>query len=137
MIGPGTATVRITVIDPPAIELTAATPVVSAPIPAPILVTAPIPVPAQAKPGQFAVQVGVFADRRNAERIRSLMEQRYGSASIVARESQPPQWRVLVGREQTQEGAESLASRIRSDPEGSAAAFVVRIFVDKEIPDSL
>ena len=66
------------------------------------------------------------------------MEQRYGKARIVARDSQPPRWRVLVGQEETEQGAESLASRIRSDPEaGSAAAFVVKIFLDKENPDSI
>jgi rare lipoprotein A len=128
MIGPGTATVRITVIDPPAPLVTVAPPSIG-PAPSPV---------APPKSGPFAVQVGVFADRQNAERIRLLMEQRYGSSRVVARESQPALWRVLVGREETQESAESLASRIRSDPEaGSTSAFVVKVFIEKETTDSL
>src|SRR5260370_11514781 len=53
MIGPGVARVRIAVIRTP--------PVLS--------------------PGLVAVQVGAFRDRANAERLRSRMEARYGSAS--------------------------------------------------------
>jgi hypothetical protein len=56
------------------------------------------------------------------------MESLYGAAKIVLRDGQPPQWRVLVGREATEEGAEALAQRIRSDPQAQAAgAFVVRL----------
>jgi rare lipoprotein A len=111
MIGPGIAKVKITVIAKPAAVVEAA--------PQP-----PAPVAAEL----FAVQVGAFADPNNAERIRSSMEDRYGSAKIVRRDGQPVQWRVLVGREATPEDAEALAARIRGDGEARAgAAFVVRL----------
>jgi rare lipoprotein A len=101
MIGPGSARVKITVIAKPAVVETGAL---------------------------FAVQVGSFADRNNAERVRSSMERRYGSAKVVMRDTQPPRWRVLVGREATPEDAEALAVRIRGDGEAQAdAAFVVRL----------
>jgi peptidoglycan lytic transglycosylase len=101
MIGPGTAKVKITVIAKPAVVETAAL---------------------------FAVQVGAFADRNNAERVRSSMERRFGSAKLVMRDAQPPRWRVLVGSETTPEDAEALAARIRGDGEAqTGAAFVVRL----------
>jgi len=98
MIGPGTARVRIVVIQ------------------------APEPVTA----GIFAVQVGAFADRRNAEQVRARMASRYGSARLVLREGNPNVWRVLVGAEATEEGANGLAARIR-DESGERNAFVVRL----------
>ena len=111
MIGPGTAKVKYTVITPPTRGAN----------------DTPAP-PLQPVSGQFAVQVGAFADRSNAERAQSSMERRYGSARIVMRDGEPPQWRVLVGREAAEEGAETLAERIRSDPEARApGAFVVRL----------
>jgi rare lipoprotein A len=114
MIGPGTAKVKITVIAKPAVVETAVVPA--------------LPVPAPVAAELFAVQVGAFADRNNAERVRSSMEGRYGSAKIVMRDGQPVRWRVLVGREATPEDAEALAVRIRGDGEAQAgAAFVVRL----------
>jgi rare lipoprotein A len=102
MIGPGIAKVKITVIVKPAVVETAV--------------------------ALFAVQVGSFADHNNAERVRSTMERRYGSAKVVKRDAQPPRWRVLVGREATPEDAEALAVRIRGDGEAQAdSAFVVRL----------
>jgi rare lipoprotein A len=113
MVGPGTAKVKYTVIAPPAGGADASPP--------------PPPQPAA---GQFAVQVGAFADQRNAERLRSSMERRYGSARIVMRDGEPVTWRVLVGREASEEDAETLAGRIRTDPDAqSAGAFVVRLDV--------
>ena len=80
------------------------------------------------------MQVGAFADRNNAERVRSSMEGRYGSAKIVMRDGQPIRWRVLVGREATPEDAEALAVRIRGDGEAQAgAAFVVRLDNDTSV----
>jgi rare lipoprotein A len=106
MVGPGIAKVKITVIARPvAVETAAAAPAAAAEL--------------------YAVQVGAFADRNNAERIRSSMESRYGSARIVMRDAQPVLWRVLVGREVTPEDAEILAVRIRGD--GTTAALVVRL----------
>jgi len=119
VIGPGTAKVKITVIARPAVvETAAAAPPPSAPAAADL----------------FGVQVGAFADRNNAERVRSAME-RYGSARIVMRDAQPPLWRVLVGREATPEDAEALAGRIRGGGEvPGGAAFVVRLDYESGLP---
>src|SRR5579863_10021339 len=118
MIGPGTARVKITVIRAPE------SPTALSPAPS----RAPPP-PAPPPPSSlFAVQVGSFTDRDNAERVRSSMESRYGIATIVKRDAQPVQWRVLVGRTATAEDAELLLEKIRVDtPAESGDAFVVRL----------
>ena len=69
MIGPGIARVRVEVIT----------------------------APPDATPGLFAVQVGAFRDRANAERLRSQMETRYGSARLLQRAENPAVWRVSGG----------------------------------------
>ena len=115
LIGPGIAKVKLTVIAAPAVVEAAAEPPPAA-----------APVPAIAEP--FAVQVGAFTDRRNAERIQESMKESYGSATIVMRDGRPAQWRVLVGSEPTAEAAEALAERIRGDrPAQAGNAFVVRL----------
>ncbi|MGO9258675.1 MAG: septal ring lytic transglycosylase RlpA family protein [Bryobacteraceae bacterium] len=98
MIGPGTARVRLVVI------------------------RAPEPVAA----GTFAVQVGAYENRQSAEQVRARMASRYGSARLVLREGNPNVWRVLVGAETTEDGANGLAARIR-DESGEKNAFVVRL----------
>lgn len=98
MIGPGTAKVRIEVIKTP---------------------------PA-APSGHFAVQVGAFREKTNAERVRAEMEQRYGTARAVFRDGKPAVWRVLVGNEATEPGADALAGRIRGE-RNVREAFVVRL----------
>ena len=115
MVGPGTAKVRLTVIARPEIR-----PEIRPEAP-PQVASAPEPAS-----GEFAVQVGIFRDRRNAERVRARMEERYGSARIVMRDGQPPQWRVLVGREESEEAAGALADRLRTE---APDAFVVRLDV--------
>jgi rare lipoprotein A len=99
MIGPGVARVRIEVIE----------------------------TPPDAAPALFAVQVGAFSDRDNAERVRTQMEARYGSARLLRRAENPAVWRVLVGAEATEDGANRLAERIRQESVEKTAAFVVRI----------
>jgi rare lipoprotein A len=99
MIGPGTARVRIEVIR----------------------------TPKYAPPAAFAVQVGAFRDRSNAERLRAEMESRYGSARLIQRADTPDLWRVLAGSEATEEGANGLAARIRKERGEKSAAFVVRV----------
>ncbi len=99
LIGPGVARVRIEVIG----------------------------TPPDAAPGLFAVQVGAFRDRANAERLRSEMEVRYGSARLLQRAENPAVWRVLVGVETSPDGANQLAERIRQDSVEKMSAFVVRI----------
>jgi rare lipoprotein A len=99
MLGPGTARVRIEVIRAPE--------------------TAEAPL--------YAVQVGAFRNRENAERLRARMQTSFGSARLVERSGNPPFWRVLVGTESTQEGAAVLAKRIRENSNENLALFVVRI----------
>jgi rare lipoprotein A len=98
MIGPGTAHVRIEVIQAPE--------------------GAPAPV--------YVVQVGAFDDRAVAERVRSQMEARYGRANILERRENPGVWRVMVGRESTLAGANALRGRVRRET-GERKAFAVRL----------
>jgi rare lipoprotein A len=98
MIGPGVANVRVVVIQNP---------------------EAP-------EPGVFAVQVGLFRSRENAERLQARLIALYGTANVVEREGSVPLYRVLAGALSTPEAAEELAIRIRgaiSVPE----AYVVRL----------
>lgn len=105
MIGPGTAQVRLEIIRMPELG----------------------------GPAAFAVQVGAFRDRSNAERLRARMADRYGTAHLVLRQGSPAVWRVLVGSESTQDGAAALANRIRSES-GENNGFVVRL--DSDAPQS-
>lgn len=75
----------------------------------------------------FAVQVGAFQDRRNAEKLRRRMAARYGIAQLCLRDGAPSRWRVLVGSEMTENAAAALAERIRKDSGENTPAFVVRL----------
>ncbi|MEO8594249.1 MAG: septal ring lytic transglycosylase RlpA family protein [Candidatus Solibacter sp.] len=99
LIGPGVARVRVEVIK----------------------------APPGAPPGLFAVQVGAFRDRANAERVRSRMESRYGTARLLQRAENPAIWRVLVGAEASEADAAKLAERIRQDSDEKTRGLVVRI----------
>jgi len=100
LIGPGVANVELTIISAPAIPAAA--------------------------PALFAVQVGVFRDRANADRMQQQMTTVYGAAKLVVRQGDPPLWRVLVGREPSPDAAEALSRRIRQE-QNISAAFVVRL----------
>ncbi len=95
MIGPGIANVRVEILQ------------------------APQPI----STGLFAVQVGAFRDRENAERIRREMEP-YGESRVVLEKGF---WRVLVGRETSEDAANVLADKIRKNSPEKKNAFVVRI----------
>jgi rare lipoprotein A len=83
--------------------------------------------PVAATGGFYAVQVGAFQFRGNAERLRAEMEARYGAARLVQRPGEPPLWRVLVGRAASENDAGMLAGRIRAEQDGKLAqSFVVR-----------
>jgi rare lipoprotein A len=98
MIGPGTARVRVVVIQAPK--------------------TAPVEV--------YAVQVGQFRSRETAEQLRARMASEFGAARLVRRPGSPETWRVLVGAEPAEDAAAALAERIR-DKTGERNAFVVRL----------
>jgi len=87
------------------------------------------PEPAPRAETVFAVQTGAFQDKDRAERLRASMEQEYGSARLVLRRGHPALWRVLVGRERSEEGALALADRLRREV---GPAFVVRL--DDSVP---
>jgi rare lipoprotein A len=99
MIGPGVAKVRIEVIRPPA----------------------------NVTPALFAVQVGAFRSKENAEDLRKRMAERYGDARLLERSENPGVWRVLVGAEPTEDAAGQLAARIRQDSIEKSTGFIVRI----------
>jgi rare lipoprotein A len=77
-------------------------------------------------PGAYAVQVGAFRDRHNAERYLAHMQSLYGAGRIFTREGDPIPWRVWVGAEATPEGASVLAARVRQES-SVAGAFIVRL----------
>jgi len=99
MIGPGIARVRVEVIR----------------------------APEGVAPGVFAVQVGAFRDRANAERLRGKLESQYGSARVIQRAEKPGLWFVLAGREASEDAAMTLASRIRQNSGENNGCFVVRV----------
>jgi rare lipoprotein A len=101
LIGPGTAEVEITVIE-----------------------TLRDP-----EPALFAVQVGAFRDKNNADRLERNMASTYGAGKSVLRDGDPPLWRVLAGRVNSTDDAEMLAQRIRSE-QNVPEAFVVRLDPD-------
>lgn len=76
---------------------------------------------------RFGVQVGVFQDRRNAERLRDELAKVYGAARLVERDGRPVMWRVLVGEEKSEQAATVLAGRVREGHPQARAAFVVRL----------
>lgn len=97
LIGPGVAQVRLDIISTPEIS---------------------------AVENWYAVQAGAFRDKDRAENLRSSLEREYGSARLVLRRGSPSLWRVLVGRERTEDGANTLALRVRQEV---GPAFVVRL----------
>jgi rare lipoprotein A len=97
MIGPGVAQVRVDILSLPVIA---------------------------AAESWFAVQAGAFQDKERAERLRASLEREYGSARLALRKSTPPLWRVLVGKERTQDAANALAQRLIEE---LGTGFVVRL----------
>ena len=76
--------------------------------------------------GFFAVQVGAFQAEENAERLRDRLQERYGEVSIEEYDS--PKgifYRVRVGRLSSEDAANQLAGRLRS--EGGFSPLVVRL----------
>jgi rare lipoprotein A len=82
--------------------------------------------PAALEPALFAVQVGAFRDKTNADRAQENMLAAYGAARSVLRTGNPSVWRILAGRETSPEAAEELARRVRTE-QHEPQAFVVRL----------
>lgn len=98
LIGPGVAQVEVTVLSSPA----------------------------NAGQAYYAVQVGAFRERANADRMERTMTAAYGAAKAVLRGGDPPLWRVLAGRVTSTAAGEALAQTIRQD-QRVPEAFVVRL----------
>ncbi len=97
MVGPGTALVRLEVLS------------ASAP----------------AGPGLFAVQVGAFRDRSNAESLAENLRRRFGDAAIEGyRSNQGTFYRVRVGMNSTLPEANKLAIQLGRE---ALPSFVVRV----------
>jgi rare lipoprotein A len=97
LIGPGVAEVRVDIVSAPQVA---------------------------SADSWYAVQAGAFRDKDRAEHLRVSMEREYGSARLVLRPGSPSLWRVLVGRESTEDAAGLLAERVRAEV---GPAFVVRL----------
>ena len=82
--------------------------------------------PAVPEPALFAVQIGAFREKTNADSAQQNMTAAYGAAKAVLRVGNPPVWRILAGRETSQDAAEALAKRIRTE-QHEPQAFVVRL----------
>jgi rare lipoprotein A len=75
-------------------------------------------------PGIFAVQVGAFQDRRNAERLKAQISRYYGPVNIQAYDrGDGVFYRVRVGSESTEDSADLLARKLRE------AGFATQTFV--------
>ena len=98
LLGPGIGQVRLEVIGPP------------------------VDVPAT---DFYGVQVGAFSSFESAERVRVQYAQRFGTAQIAVKQGNTPLWRVLVGRERSQEAAQQLANQLSAA--GTVNFFVVRL----------
>jgi rare lipoprotein A len=98
LVGPGVARVRLDIVSAPAVA---------------------------AAENWYAVQAGAFREKDRAENLRASLEREYGSARLVYRGGgNSGLWRVLVGREHTEDAADVLAQRVR---QAAGAAFVVRL----------
>lgn len=99
MVGPGTALVRLEFIG----------------------------VPLPSEPGIYAVQVGAFRDRSNAERLQALIASRFGPVMIQSFDRGDGLFhRVRVGQEPTEDAARDLARELR-EANLAAETFVVRL----------
>ena len=79
-----------------------------------------------AETGVFSVQVGAFRDRNNADRLKELIEQRFGPVSIQGFDRGDGFfYRVRVGREPTEEAARQLGRSLRQANLASET-FVIR-----------
>lgn len=75
-------------------------------------------------PGTYAVQVGAFQDRRNAERLRDQISRSYGPVTIQTFDrGDGIFYRVRVGSETSEEGANQLARKLRE------AGFATQTFI--------
>ena len=79
------------------------------------------------EPGIYAVQVGAFIDRHNAERLKETIVPRFGPVAVEGFDRGDGFfYRVWVGRESTEDAARDLARDLRQENLASET-FVVRL----------
>jgi peptidoglycan lytic transglycosylase len=95
--------------------------------PAPALPAPALSAPAASSAsGVFSVQIGAFQDRRNAEKLMAQIPRSYGPLTIQPFDrGDGVFYRVRVGSESTEDGANQLARRLR-DAGLATQTFVVR-----------
>jgi rare lipoprotein A len=71
----------------------------------------------------FAVQIGAFSQRSEAETLRARMERSHGTARLVFRDGDQT-WRVVVGLQPTLESANALALQLDKE---AGPTFVVLV----------
>lgn len=71
----------------------------------------------------YAVQIGAFSDRLEADDLRARIERKYGTAKLAFRDRDQT-WRVLVGIQPNLESADALALQLDKE---AGPAFVVLI----------
>ncbi len=74
--------------------------------------------------GAFAVQVGNFMDKRNADRLSARLRRSFAPVRAEPRAGSTSQWRVLVGDQITQRDSQALAEILRKK---ERHVFVVRL----------
>jgi rare lipoprotein A len=117
----GLAPVRLEILN---LGTNAAAPPAPAAVPAPDRGATPS---SPALIGAFAVQVGSFADRRNAEALRDAIAPHFGPVTIQTFDSGSGVfYRVRVGSEETEQDARALAERLL-DAGFADETFVVRL----------
>jgi len=132
LVRAGIGPVKLEVISGPSSSSSATVAAAPRPVaPPPTRAAAPPPPPQPApveKPSSnaFAVQIGIYYDHAQAERIRADMATRYGTARVVPREGLREMWRVLVGAEATESGASAISERLRQES-GERNTFIVRL----------
>jgi rare lipoprotein A len=110
VVGPGTAPVKITALGAPAGRTPGG--------------TAPAYVPVDYYSGNFTFQVGAFAERTNAQRLVSKLEQHYRNAHMTTFfDGQRTFYRVRVGRSNDLEQAAAYEQALIRD--GYAETFIV------------
>jgi rare lipoprotein A len=85
------------------------------------VISAPRDVPAN---DFYAVQIGAFSSRENAERLREKYSERFGNAQLALKQGPVPLWRVLVGKEPSVDAANQLAIVLGAETKN---IFVVRL----------
>ncbi len=114
MVGPGTAMVQVKVVRAPDSATGSGPPIIR-----------PAATGSPAISGRFTVQVGAFAVRHNAERLRDDLARRYPDFPVnTAPTPDGSRFRVWVGNEPSEERAAAIAQRLRQD---EVTAFVVRL----------